>query len=822
MLSLRSVGWLAGWCGLVLCLAATSLVAAPPVSAVAGYGDVAEGRYYTEPVQWSVDNNITGIDGNCFSPDAPVSRGEAAVYIWNMEGQPDAPGHGFVDVTDESQNAAVSWMSHTGITTGTSETTFGPDVLLTRAHLVTFLWRLANEPEAPVHPFVDVHAPWQQGGVSWASDAGITTGTSPTTFSPDTTLTRAHLVTFLYRYQGQPAVTVDPATPLCDPQAEAVAAAFEASHVELLSVPSEGTVVAYRGQGSVSWPAGEALAGSPVAGYEVQWKEPGQSWDAQRRAVVVGLSYAVNGLNDGVTYSLRVRPATVERAEVAGASIVSAQGTSPSAKLVVPSVPLEETRDVSAFDGAVDLEITGDPVWPVTVEIPVDLSKIEDGDFVFLVSFSEQHQSWLPDLSANFDRERGVITAEVYHLSWWDTVKATPGQIVNEANRLGNRAKRFGSELWTETKVVTGTALNRGREIANTTWDGTKLVYESSKGLVVDGAVFLYDKSRDGVVYVYDKGKQIVVYTYTKTREAALAAAQAMWEGAKFVAAIGWEEFKKILDDWIGKFVIDLPSCTLNTPEWVERIEKPTPEAPLVVCPETASGDGTDLRLKVTVNRYYPMDLTARLANGKRIAFADSDDSAAIAERISIEKTVGSSAAGTAVFSWLNSSFVRTSPVITGGTTHWLRIPEEALGDHATLRIDATLQGGAWAIDALIVAIDMLAAMAGSEVSASDVVKFLQDAHEKSQCFPTLTSGDNRDAAQQLATYLEVVSCLAPRLPGSQIFPSIAELNALLFPVLIALEVAYVSVGIGLAATDRATHGYTTRTTIHAKPGPSR
>ena len=209
-MSFRGVGSLAGWCGVVLCLAAS------PAGAVAGYGDVADGEYYTEAVQWSVDNDVTGIDGNCFLPDAPVSHGEAAVYIWNMQGQPSAPAHGFVDVTNESQDAAVSWMSHIEITTGTSPTTFDPDGTLTRAHLVTFLWRLEGEPAAPAHPFSDVHASWQQSSVSWAADREITTGTSPTTFDPDGTLTRAHLVTFLYRYQGEPDVMLDPASSECE------------------------------------------------------------------------------------------------------------------------------------------------------------------------------------------------------------------------------------------------------------------------------------------------------------------------------------------------------------------------------------------------------------------------------------------------------------------------------------------------------------------------------------------------------------------------------------------------------------------------------
>ena len=252
LMSFRVVGSLAGWCGVVLCLAASSLVAVSPAGAVGGYGDVADGRYYTEPVQWSVDNDVTGIDGNCFLPDAPVSRGEAAVYIWNMQGQPSAPAHGFVDVTVESQDAAVSWMSHNEITTGTSPTTFGPDTALTRAHLVTFLWRLDGKPAASAHRFVDVHASWQQGGVAWAADREITTGTSPTTFDPDGTLTRAHLVTFLYRYQGEPEVMVDPASPDCDPDAEPV----DESPV----VPVDESVVVVPVDGSVvSVPAGSGF-----------------------------------------------------------------------------------------------------------------------------------------------------------------------------------------------------------------------------------------------------------------------------------------------------------------------------------------------------------------------------------------------------------------------------------------------------------------------------------------------------------------------------------------------------------------------------------
>ena len=205
--------------GLVFALTAALLMGlASPAGAVAGYGDVGEGTWYTDAAQWSVDNGITGIAGPCFGPKTPVSRGETAVWIYNMENQPDAgDSHSFTDVTDASQNDAISWMANNEITTGKSPTRFAPDDTLNRAEAATFLHRLAGKPSAPPHSFVDVVAGWQQGGVSWMADTGITTGTSPTTFAPEDTLNRAHLVTFLYRYQDEPDVTINASNPDCDP-----------------------------------------------------------------------------------------------------------------------------------------------------------------------------------------------------------------------------------------------------------------------------------------------------------------------------------------------------------------------------------------------------------------------------------------------------------------------------------------------------------------------------------------------------------------------------------------------------------------------------
>ena len=225
-------------------------------------------------MQWSVDNGIANIAGFCFGPDTPVSRGETAVWIYNMENQPNTgEQHSFTDVTDDSQNDAISWMANTGITTGPSSTTFEPDETLTRARMATFLHRLAGSPSAQSHNFNDVLAVWQQGAVSWMAHTGITTGTSPTTFAPGETLTRAQLVTVLYRYLGEPPVTINAATPNCDPTADKPQAVFKAVSAggdHSCGIRTDNTITCWgRNQwGQTNTPAGSFKAVS-AGGYHI-------------------------------------------------------------------------------------------------------------------------------------------------------------------------------------------------------------------------------------------------------------------------------------------------------------------------------------------------------------------------------------------------------------------------------------------------------------------------------------------------------------------------------------------------------------------------
>ena len=89
---------------------------------------------------------------------------------------------------------------------GTSETTFSPYAPMTRAMVATVLYRMAGEPAVSGDvTFSDVPADtWYTQAVAWAQEKGVIQGTSPTTFSPDSQVTREQLATMLWRYDGSP------------------------------------------------------------------------------------------------------------------------------------------------------------------------------------------------------------------------------------------------------------------------------------------------------------------------------------------------------------------------------------------------------------------------------------------------------------------------------------------------------------------------------------------------------------------------------------------------------------------------------------------
>lgn len=172
--------------------------------------DVKTTDYFYNSVKWAVGKNITnGTSSTTFSPYKSCTRAEIVTFLWRAAGSPEPtttrnPFRDVNAVTHSSYYKAILWASQKGITSGTSTTAFSPDQVCTRAQIVTFLYRYAGQPSGYYsNPFKDVSATSEASyynAILWASGKGITTGSSPTTFSPYASCNRAEAVTFLYRY----------------------------------------------------------------------------------------------------------------------------------------------------------------------------------------------------------------------------------------------------------------------------------------------------------------------------------------------------------------------------------------------------------------------------------------------------------------------------------------------------------------------------------------------------------------------------------------------------------------------------------------------
>lgn len=172
--------------------------------------DVKTTDYFYNSVKWAVGKNITnGTSSTTFSPYKSCTRAEIVTFLWRAAGSPEPtitrnPFRDVNAVTHSSYYKAILWASQKGITSGTSATAFSPDQVCTRAQIVTFLYRYAGQPSGYYsNPFKDVGATSEASyynAILWAVGKGITNGSTTTTFSPYASCNRAEAVTFLYRY----------------------------------------------------------------------------------------------------------------------------------------------------------------------------------------------------------------------------------------------------------------------------------------------------------------------------------------------------------------------------------------------------------------------------------------------------------------------------------------------------------------------------------------------------------------------------------------------------------------------------------------------
>lgn len=109
----------------------------------------------------------------------------------------------FADLPDASHWSypGIAYVIKHGLFNGLSATAFAPDAAMTRAMLVTVLWRYAGSPQEGASPFTDVkQGAWYAGAVAWANQNGIVNGVGHGCFDPEGNVTREQLATILCRF----------------------------------------------------------------------------------------------------------------------------------------------------------------------------------------------------------------------------------------------------------------------------------------------------------------------------------------------------------------------------------------------------------------------------------------------------------------------------------------------------------------------------------------------------------------------------------------------------------------------------------------------
>lgn len=168
------------------------------------FSDVPQDAWYAEAANWCKENGImAGTSDTTFSPDGIMTRAMLATVLYRIAESPDAGMSNFTDVTAGSWYAnAVSWAAETGIVTGYGNGLFGTNDPVTREQMAAILWRYADSPEAEAAPFTDADqiASYARPAVDWARFNNIMSGVAAGRFDPKGNVTRAQVATILYRY----------------------------------------------------------------------------------------------------------------------------------------------------------------------------------------------------------------------------------------------------------------------------------------------------------------------------------------------------------------------------------------------------------------------------------------------------------------------------------------------------------------------------------------------------------------------------------------------------------------------------------------------
>lgn len=170
------------------------------------FSDVHSGDYYYKAARWAASLGIaTGTSSAVFDPNVICTRAQIVTFLWREIGSPEPKSvtSSFKDVPENAYYwKAVQWAVENGITTGTSSTSFNPLGTCSRAEAITFLWRSRKIENCVLKfdTFSDVKSgAYYEEPVRWALLASVTKGVTESQFKPDDKCTRGQIITMMYR-----------------------------------------------------------------------------------------------------------------------------------------------------------------------------------------------------------------------------------------------------------------------------------------------------------------------------------------------------------------------------------------------------------------------------------------------------------------------------------------------------------------------------------------------------------------------------------------------------------------------------------------------
>ncbi|MBR7009806.1 MAG: choice-of-anchor J domain-containing protein [Oscillospiraceae bacterium] len=167
-----------------------------------------------EAIDWAfVEGYTGGVGDGKFGVGMDMTRAQAVVFLWAVSGKPTVEGveNTFSDVADGVwYHDAVLWAVAEGITGGTGDGMFSPDMNVTRNQLMVFLWAMAGKPvpTSEENPYTDTEGTWWKDAAAWGYEIGIDRGAEGA-FDGEGRCPREMFVLWLYRFVVEEARLTD-------------------------------------------------------------------------------------------------------------------------------------------------------------------------------------------------------------------------------------------------------------------------------------------------------------------------------------------------------------------------------------------------------------------------------------------------------------------------------------------------------------------------------------------------------------------------------------------------------------------------------------